>query len=103
MVNKMPGVTVKIHYRISFDKSDKVFTSYIKEFYDLKSKSFDNPSLRQLGKSFLNNLYRRFALRDRTQITDIVNNSKMKEIDLKNSVNHCYPLGDDHYIMNFNK
>lgn len=73
------GYDIQILSGYQFDKSENVFDEYVKDLYEIKSTT-DDPVIKAITKSFLNNLLGRWGLNINKYITRIISEDEFQFI-----------------------
>lgn len=88
------GYEVKILYGYKFDKTPKVFDSFVNKYFEIKAGLSNINMDRNTAKMILNSLYGRLGMKPYQDHIEIVDSSKALDILSKYNVKEQYQLTD---------
>lgn len=93
------GYTINVIKGYNFNKEENVFSEYVKDLYQIKSKSTGH--IKVIAKSLLNNLIGRFGMNIYKPITEIVQSEKLDLIITTREYNSFKELTENDYIITY--
>jgi hypothetical protein len=94
------GYKIDVEYCYQFKRIKNLFTSYVKDHYEIK-KSSEDPVQKSIAKLFLNSLYGRMGMKEIDNTMKIVNKKEAENLDKNANVTVFSELSDNKYLVKY--